>query len=171
MSNFTENKNKNIAKIRNSKSPYKLLGLCQSLEEVTLSLVSYLSKIHASKKIVYVSGIITSDGQDFIKRNIRNLKRHTKDISCGTDSHVFSAVDALTSNVIENLRKHNHYTEEHYRVFWKTILESKVIDSIVMTPGWSRSSGAIIEYRTALSEKIEILFIDDCAVEVVKAEQ
>jgi hypothetical protein len=68
------------------------------------------------------------------------------------------------------LRKYNVYKEEHYRVFWKSVLESKVVDCIVMTPGWSRSTGAVIEYRTALSEKIEVIFINNCEVEVKKVE-
>jgi len=74
-------------------------------------------------------------------------------------------------NFIENKnknigKKRVRIGKTDYRNFWKSVLESKLIDMLVMTPRWSKSQGAVIEYRTATTTNIEVIFIDGCKCEI-----
>ena len=168
MKNFIENKNKNIGKkrVRIGKTDYKFLEFCQNLEGVFSALAEHLAEVHKGKKVAYISGIITSDGPDCVVRNIQNLRRYAEDFSCQKDLYVVSPVDVLNKVVLTRLQRTNEYRETDYRNFWKSVLESKLIDMLVMTPRWSKSQGAVIEYRTATTTNIEVIFIDGCKCEI-----
>ncbi len=137
----------------------------ETLEQLKLSLLEQLQKIKKEKKVIYVSGIITSEGEQNIKGNIEELKKYVNHIRNTTKSSVFAASDVITEKILDNFAESN-YTEKDYRKFWREIINSNLIDKIIMTPKWFKSIGAKEEYIVAKVNKIKVTFLQSCDSEI-----
>lgn len=141
-----------------------VLGSANTLLEVRDSLLTLfrIFKNNGYRQMGYVSGIITSDGPEFVERNIERLAYFTEELRGYKNFPIFSATDVFSQKLFERLDEMTLETnsrEEKFIRFWRDILESGFITDIFMTPRWEESKGAKDEYKTAkrLGLKIHLL--------------
>lgn len=114
------------------------------------------------RRLGFVSGILTSEGDKNMPKNIERLKRYTKEIRDTHNFPIFSSVDVFGNGIydqIEEVKFERELREHHFIQFWKMILETGHITDIFMTPRWEKSRGANIEFATAKELKITIHFV------------
>lgn len=111
-------------------------------------LIGLLGEVSAGGKIKigYVSGIITSDGEEHVDRNMELLRRNTSRIRESVDFPVFSAADIFHN---ESYDKFDGVDEHEWYVFWRNVLKSGYIREVFMTPRWEHSAGAKDEFAAA----------------------
>lgn len=137
-----------------------------SLKHVQVGLIKaikIINKSNSSKRIGFVSGIITSDGDENMRKNIERLGHYTKRIRESSVFPIFSAVDVFENGIydrIEEIKLERELREYHFVNFWKIILESGHITDIYMTPRWKTSRGAKEEYGIAKELGIKIHFVE-----------
>ena len=122
-----------------------------TLDQVLDIVFSVLDKVKKDKpdmRIGYVSGIITSDGLDYMQKNMRELIIYTEEIQKRYNFPIFSATNVFQNKLLQKLES-NGFRREDYIQFWREILSSGYITDIFMTPRWNHSQGSIDEYRTA----------------------
>ncbi len=115
-------------------------------------------------KFGYVSGIISSDGDDKAERNIAILAEHTEKIRYTSNFPIFSATDIFTKVLYEKLeetKKPRDEREAAFRTFWGEVLEMGKITDIFMTPRWEASGGAKDEHKTAQRLGITIHYVEN----------
>ncbi len=145
---------------------YHELRHSTSLKHVHLGLIRVINAINKNsteQRLGFVSGIITSDGDGNMSKNIERLKQHTKEIRDMYDFPIFSSVDVFGNGIydqIEESKFERELREHHFVQFWKMILETGHITDIFMTPRWEKSRGAKVEYTTAKKFKIKIHLVD-----------
>lgn len=95
--------------------------------------------------ITYVSGVVTSDGPEYIEQNLKRLVENTIRIKKLTGSQAFSSGDVFDNEVFDQLEEcklpHEQANELFYR-FWQEIVGCGLVDMVCLTPGWERSRGA-----------------------------
>ncbi len=119
-------------------------------------------------RIGYVSGAITSDGDDKMDCNIAILEKYTRALQKKEGTPMFFSFDVFGNGVynkLEEVQFERELREEHFRNFWKMILSSGHITDMYMTPGWERSIGARDEHKTATKHKIRIHNVDESILE------
>lgn len=134
-----------------------------TLAEVRDSLFDVFRTLQAQghTRIGYVSGTITSDGEESIPHNIERLNRFTETIRAQQGFPVFSATDVFDDTLFKRLDAAG-FVNSDWEVFWREVLgaEDRFITDMFMTPGWERSSGASDEHRVALEIGMTIVYID-----------
>lgn len=136
-----------------------------NLIEVRLSIVQVLKEAkrkHVSGRLGYVSGIITSDGDEKILENINRLENYTNDIRKIQKFPIFSPTD-ISNDVyarLQEMKLPKKEREEKFIAFWREILTSGLVTDIFMTPRWKESRGAQDEHETALKVGIEIHYVN-----------
>lgn len=133
----------------------------QSLKEIKEGLFNTFDEIRISEKfnrIGYVSGIISSDGHEYVVRNMNILQESTEKLRNDYNFSIFSATDVFDDEVFSRIDAHNLPYEE-WIYFWRDILKAGYITDVFMTQRWEQSKGAIDEYETAekLGLRIHIL--------------
>lgn len=131
-------------------------GLAKAFETVKSS--------SENERIGYVSGVITSDGDENMHSNIAILERYTRALHKKEGIPMFFSFDVFGNGVyskIEEAQFERELREEHFRKFWKMIIGSGHITDMYMTPGWDRSRGANEEYDVAKKLGIKIHFVDE----------
>jgi len=130
----------------------------KSLLEVKKGVLKALIKIagnSSTKKLGYVSGIITSDGPKLVKRNIERLGSHTERLRQKHPFPIFSAADIFTQEVFERVGAFD-LPSHRFLKFWREILGSGWVTDIFMTPRWEHSQGAKDEHEAAKELKLNI---------------
>lgn len=108
---------------------------------------------HGSDRIGLVSGIISSDGDEHIAKNIQTLQEHTERIRDVYGFPVFSSPDIFSLDLVKRLEimeLPRLQREETMRRFFKDLLASGFISDVFMTPRWEFSEGATDEYNLAI---------------------
>lgn len=139
----------------------KSVSQATSLEEIETILISIFHQVKnqaQTTQIGYVSGIITSDGPEFIQRNIKVLIRHTKRIRKNQQFPIFSATDIFNDDLFKRLQV-NNYKNTDYEIFWDKLLRSGHVTDIFMTPRWQESRGCNLEHAAALELKLKIYYL------------
>lgn len=135
-----------------------------SLKHVHIGLVKVIKAINErfpKQRLGFVAGIITSDGDENMSRNIERLKQYAEEIRGRYDFPIFSSVDVFGNgiyNQVEESKFERELREHHFVQFWTMILETGHITDIFMTPRWDKSRGAKIEHEVA--QKIKIHMVD-----------
>src|SRR3990170_3226698 len=121
------------------------IGKATNLNQVEEGLLSFFAEqklYNPDLKIAYVSGIISSDGPEYIERNIKRLASVTNEIRNEFPEYlVFSATDVFTNEVFERINAKN-YPYHEWLAFWRKILTQSGISKVFMTPRWINSQGA-----------------------------
>ncbi|MDP2637770.1 MAG: DUF4406 domain-containing protein [Candidatus Levybacteria bacterium] len=136
------------------------------LKHVHAGLTKVIKEINKNtkmKRLGFVSGILTSEGDKNMPRNIERLRRYTKEIRDTHNFPIFSSVDVFGDGIydqIEESKFERELREHHFVQFWKMILETGHITDIFMTPKWDKSRGAKIEHEVAQKIKIKIHIVD-----------
>lgn len=131
----------------------------QSLEEIRDGVLIAFGEIGKDfKRIGYVSGIITSDGPKFVKRNMENLLLYTESLRDKNNFPIFSAGDIFTEEVFERVDAFN-LPSHHFLKFWREILVSGWVTDIFMTPRWDESKGALDEHEVAEKQNLKIHYL------------
>jgi phosphoglycolate phosphatase-like HAD superfamily hydrolase len=134
--------------------------------EVRLSVGRVLEETkrkHVSGRVGYVSGIISSDGDEKILKNITRLENYTNDIRKIHKFPIFNPPDIFSDDLyarLQELKVPKKEREEKFIVFWREILTSGHITDIFMTPRWRESRGAQDEHKTALRVGIRIHYVN-----------
>ncbi len=133
----------------------------RDIESKVTSLFANLKKTEPELDIIYVAGIISSDGKDFIQRNRQILANNTEKVREATreTAFVFSAEDIFDDKVIAKLDPNEISNEENWYQFWRNVLRSGVTH-IVLTPRWEESKGATDEFLTANSIGLPIYYFN-----------
>lgn len=111
------------------------------------------------KQVGYVAGIITSDGPEHIKDNIRRLGEWTERIREREGKPTFSAVDVFDDALFARLNA-SALPQDSWWIFWRGVLGSGYVTDIYMTPRWQESTGARDEHETALKLGITIHYLE-----------
>lgn len=144
---------------------YQEIRHSTSLKHVRLGLVRIIKAINENsteQRLGFVAGIITSDGDENMPKNIERLKQYAKEVRGMYDFPIFSSVDVFGNGIydqIEESKFERELREYHFVEFWRMILETGHITDIFMTPRWEKSKGAKVEYTIAKKLKIKIHFI------------
>jgi hypothetical protein len=123
--------------------------------KITLNLISQIKKENPDTKIGYVSGKVTTDGEENISKNLKRLHVFTEKISKEFGENIFSAADVFDEEVYWKINLPRPVHEEDFYAFWRKIVEGGITD-IFMTPEWEKSIGATDEYKTAKKIGIKI---------------
>lgn len=134
-----------------------------NLPGVSEFVISRLVKVRKEgiEKIVYVAGIIGSDGPEHEDFNRAQLKMRAAELRSESSTRfVFTSPDIFTPGLFQRLRESQLERREkriHLIEFWRGIFRSGEINDLILTQGWRRSEGAIDEFKTATSLGINIL--------------
>lgn len=105
-------------------------------------------------RVGYVSGIISSDGPEFLERNRRTLQEKTEKFRELYDFPIFSANDIFTPEFVDRLG----HKDAPYVFFWRRVLATGLVTDIFMTTGWERSRGASDEHLTANLLELDVVY-------------
>ena len=99
-----------------------LLASLTSLDQIKAEVINFFSEIRKqNSKIGYVSGVITSDGQDKIEFNRKKLIEYTNLLEDVNNFPLFSAVDVFSDKVYKNLQEmelEHEEREKKFMEFW-----------------------------------------------------
>jgi hypothetical protein len=112
---------------------------------------------HPDHIVNFVSGSVTSDGPEYIQRNLKKLIKHTENVAKKTKAPTFSAnyVVDLFSQVIPQ----SDNVKPNRLKFWDNIMKSQLITDVYMAPGWEKSIGATEEHKLAKKLKMEMHYL------------
>lgn len=134
-----------------------------TLDEVKTSLLNLLEKVRKNNPhLGYVSGIISSDGEEYIARNKQILSLYTLKISLENNMPTFSTVDIFSKALLERTKLLNlpvTEREQKLRNFWEEVLSSGLITDIYFTPRWRRSTGAKLEHQVAKKHGLTLHYV------------
>lgn len=136
------------------------LAEATTMAEVHEGLITLLSRIraeHPEKGVFYVIGIITSDGEEHVQRNLELLASNTQLLRQHYGPLIFSARSVWSDGLFARVGS-SHLREEDFITLWRLMLRSGLVTGILMTPRWECSRGARDEYETARSLNLEIHF-------------
>lgn len=145
---------------------YQQMRQATSLPEVQEGLVRVFSTVKEAKpqqRIGLVSGIITSEGDEFMERNIKRLHLYTTHLGQMYDFPIFSSVDVFGNGLYAQIKEftfERELREKHFVNFWRGVLRSGHLTDVFMTPRWEISSGARDEHEISLEAKITIHYVD-----------
>ncbi len=119
------------------------------------------------KRLGFVSGTVTSDGEEFIQKNLKRLDAYTAHLKTTNKIPLFSANDIFSDELFKVLDA-NGAINEDYLNFWRRILYSGYVTDVFMTPRWEKSHGATQEHLTARKLGITIHYVEEKVQECMK---
>ena len=136
------------------------------VQEGLLRVFRTVKEAEPQQRIGVVSGIITSEGDEFMERNIRRLHLYTAHLSQLHNFPVFSSVDVFGNGLYSQIKEFSferELREKHFVDFWRGVYRSGHLTDVFMTPRWEKSSGARDEHAISLEEQIAIHYVDPVA--------
>lgn len=143
----------------------KILHNSSDLKSVEKTLLAYLEKLRNIKKrerIGFVSGIVFSDGEEYVKRNIKILHDRTDKVRKKHNFSIFSAYDVLYNGLFWKLPESKLPFEKRRPIFfgfWKRVMECGHITDMFMSPGWEKSVGAVKEHESAKKMGMRVFYL------------
>lgn len=126
-------------------------GNLEGVRIVVCEVVSFISR--TERGFTFVSGMISSDGPEFIDRNMLILSDSTDHVRRTSPKPVTSASDIFYDVLLAKYR--NVTTPEEWDRLWKSVISSGISD-LVMIPRWDASRGAKAEHDHAVARKIPV---------------
>jgi len=131
--------------------------------------IETLAKVKADthEYLGFVSGIVSSDGDEYVERNIRRLAAYTERIRSEQPFRIFSATDVFSPELFARLTEMKLDREEreaHFFDFWSAVLHSGHVTHVFFTPRWEQSAGASDEHKTAKQLGLTITYVDQVIV-------
>lgn len=121
----------------------------KSLQELKPAVIETLKDLYRLYgQIIYVQGVISSDGETKIAHNLRVLQMRTARIQKVMSVPVFSSTDIFTANIysqIEETHLPRNLREYYFRNWWGDIIQSGFISHICQTPRHQISEGCNFE--------------------------
>lgn len=145
---------------------YEEIKHATKLDHIRVGLIRVFESVQhfeSQKRIGIVSGIVSSDGDENIEKNVRRLDKFTVAVRKKIGIPTFSTADVFGKemyNKIEEFRIEKELREQRFRRFWEIVLQSGHITDIFMTPGWERSTGATEEHKIAKKLGIKVHYIN-----------
>lgn len=139
------------------------------VEKAILDLFKEIKKENPKQRVGYVAGIVTSDGEENMMKNIKRLDELTEKLREKLDFPIFSSVDIFGGGIydqIEDFHLERSLREKAFINFWRMLLKSGHITDIYMTPRWKESKGAKDEHETAKEVRLKIHYIDEDVNEI-----
>jgi hypothetical protein len=148
-----------IFAIQGKESLIKSVSKTNTIEEAGKCFINSLGEIkreHPDLQIYYVIGAVTTDGQEFIERNLELLKEKAKEVNRKLPKAVvFSAGDIFNRKLFKRFDSHGAVNQD-YLDLWEKVLGSGFVDSIIRTPDWGRSVGATHENNIAHQKGLRV---------------
>ena len=132
-----------------------------SVKNVLLSVLEDL-RLSGQDRIGYIPGIISSDGEENISRNVQRLSGYADAIQELVNFPVFAPTDAINNNVYKSLDISvlpPAEREDSLNVFWSEVLGGGYITHMFATPRWEESRGAMNEHNIAKRMDIKIIYL------------
>lgn len=129
-----------------------------------LEALKYIKEQSPDLLIYYLIGTVTSDGPEYIERNLQLLKERSQKAGEVLDGIVFSAADIFNQQLFDRFDKRGAVNQD-YLDFWEDILKSGFITDIIRASGWEKSMGASHENKIASQEGIAIHDYSDFVTE------
>jgi hypothetical protein len=142
-----------------------LFKTCGSLDDVFTKTVTELQGYTESGlEIHYVAGTISSDGDEYIERNIAELLRLQAVLTqqLGEKALVLTSPVIFTPAVYDRLKVFELPREERelkFQNFWDKIITSGYMTGIHFAPKWERSIGTKLEHEAATQQGIDIYYL------------
>lgn len=149
---------------RNIRKAIKHSTKLQHVKKAIIELFIQINKDNPAKKIGYVAGIISSDGDEHVIKNQKRLEQITEKLKERTGFPIFSSVDLFGDgkyDQIEDYHLKHPLREKSFIQFWRSLLRNGHITDIYMTPRWKNSSGAKAEHDIAKKVRLTIHYIDE----------
>ena len=125
------------------------LAKAHSLKEVADLVTARLRHVRQdADRLVYVAGIVSSDGPEQIATNLRSLHQNATYVAERFSAPTFSAADVFSPDVYARVGLETR-TNAEFCHFWTAVLRSGFVTDIVLTPRWRTSAGARSEYAVA----------------------
>ncbi len=135
----------------------KMADSLDDLLDIAIECMRECTRQFQGVKVVYVSGMISSDGPPKIPENLRLLAKRTEEIRVKEDEAlVFSASDIFSVELGNRLHATGVLGAD-YMLFWRKILEAGIVDTVVMTKRWRNSVGARDEFNVAMELGLKII--------------
>jgi hypothetical protein len=131
----------------------------QTFDEIKFAVIKALEEVKSltdCERIGYVSGIISSDGPEYMQRNMEILAEHVNKLRQENDFPIFGPTDVFNDEIHERIKAHEIPVQRWFD-FWRDILGSGNITDIFMTPRWEESTGALDEYHTAVRLGLRVI--------------
>lgn len=137
----------------------------ETLAEAKRCVIDTLAMVRADQhpQLGFVSGIISSDGDKHIHRNIQRLLSYSRQVQQAQSFPIFCAPDVFSPELYERLEimhMDRHEREREFIDLWRAILESGHVTHVFFTPRWELSSGARDEHETAMRLGLTITYIE-----------
>ena len=138
---------------------------CNSLDEILVRTLSLLGKqVTMGKEVHYVAGVISSDGDAHIERNMQELLRHRSTIAqeLGEKALVFTSPDIFTPALLAQLNVFSlpkEVREQGFRAFWDGVISSGLVSHVHFTFGWERSKGAQFEHEAVQKLGVGVTYL------------
>ena len=137
--------------------------LDEALHRLTV-LFSQIKDKNPDQRIGYVSGIISSDGDEKLPENIARLSGFTDKLRDEVGYCLFSATDVFGNGLrekVEEMKLPRQQREPILIQFWGNVLKTGYVNDIYMTPRWTESQGARSEYEISKQEGIVVFYRED----------
>jgi hypothetical protein len=134
-----------------------------TLDEIQPAAIAHLRELKEQDphhKLAYVSGIISSDGPEYLDSNMEKLRKHTEQLRSAHVMPVFSATDIFTDAVNRRINS-TEIPVQDWLGFWEDILTKAGVTDIYMTPRWEHSTGAQDELRVARELGLTIHYLSE----------
>jgi hypothetical protein len=143
----------------------------KDMDDVAYRMVESFRRLreeHNMKRLGYVSGIITSDGPEFMVRNRAILKAFAEHLKGKHDLQIFAPSDVFEEENDYDLVLTDGRTriarpndDTVFYMFWRKVLTCGYVTDIFMTPRWKKSKGAMDEHNTAIEAGIRMHYLED----------
>lgn len=128
-------------------------------------------KVDTHEHLGFVSGIISSDGDEHIQRNVDRLAIHTDRIRKEHTFPIFSATDVFSPELfmrLAEMRLDRDERETHFVDFWRAILSCGHVTHVFFAPRWECSKGAMDEHETASRLGLKIYYVEAGEVDEIE---
>lgn len=138
-------------------SPQETCKTIKEYRDLVIQSLRELKERNPGARVFFVSGIVTSNGPTHIDRNLKTLSDYVDTIKSDGrfGPFVFSTPDVFNCPLFEKLDNAGCVNRD-YLSFWRDLLRSRLIDGIIMTPRWQKSSGASYELMTARQIRLNV---------------
>ncbi len=131
------------------------------IREALLEILKKIQENNPNAIIGYVAGCITSDGPEYVNKNIAKLEAYAHYLRNKFGPHIFSAKEIFSDEDQKAITEEGEKAQFEMRRFWRDVQLSGNITDVFMIPGWERSKGARDEHNAAKERgDITIHYVD-----------
>jgi hypothetical protein len=125
-----------------------------------IAVLKQFRSMYPGEAIVFVSGILTSDGEEKFWENMAKLRTYTEIVRERYFPLAFSAADIFPQETLERFVA-GGANNDTFLKFWDTVLRHSPITDVVFAPGHERSTGSGHEKTLAMERSLGMHILDE----------